>query len=389
MSSFHLAHFNQPSYSHLDSDNNSVYDAHKSQIPYDPPKAVTPQPFEITLDPRAAKRLDALRPRRLQPASARWAEFAPELTNLLFTVAFVGLGIAVIRLKGQPESRWSDKVVSATKIAPSLFPILFSAVLGNALKVWAHYKVERGALVGTLEQLMGSQTVASTIKSIYVLRAFGLYTLILIPLWAFNPLGSQASFRSVYLREIFSEGTRPYSFQNSSIDYEIDQSALGSASGWQSSMPMVRSLYGAALFAPDAGAQYSNGSSDGVTDLINRLGGIKIATAQMATDVWNNVRIPEIRTLPDYDPNNVNQWIDVPRDTMVINYTSIIGLPVRQSNQRAFAGNMTFTTNSSYHDFQACLLNIAFGRLSLRWLANLSSAPIGRTLPSTPSPIHG
>jgi hypothetical protein len=271
---------------------------------------------------------------------------------LLFTIAFVGLGIAVIKLKGQPESDWSDKVVSATRIAPSLFPILFSAVLGNALKVWAHFKVERGSTLGSLEQLMGSQTVASAIKSIYVLRAFGLYTMILLPLWAFNPLGSQASFRSVYLREEFQAGTRPYSFQNNSLDYEIDQSALGSGSGWQSSMPMVRSLYGAALFAPDAGAQYSNGSSSGFKDLIQRLGGVELATEQMTTDVWNNVRIPEIRTLPSYDAKNTNKWLDVPRDTMVVNYTSVIGLPARQGNPSRFAGNITFAMNSSYHNFK-------------------------------------
>jgi hypothetical protein len=352
MASFPMTHFNQGRYSQLDSDVDSSYDTHKGQTPYDPPKVANSLPFEVSFDKRAAKRLDALRPRALLRPSARWVEFAPEITNLLFTVAFVGLGIAVIKLKGQEESGWSEKVISATRIAPSLFPILFSAVLGNALKVWAHFKVERGASVGALEQLLGSQTVASTIRSIYVLRSFGLYTLILIPLWAFNPLGSQASFRSVYLKEEFQTGTRPYSFQNNSLDYEINQSALGSGSGWQSSMPMVRSLYGAALFAPDAGAQYSNGSSGGFRDLIQRLGGVGLATEQMTTDVWNNVRIPEIRTLQGYNSKHPDQWIDVPRDTMVVNYTSIIGLPVRQGNPSRFAGNITFTTNSSYHDFK-------------------------------------
>lgn len=343
-----MARFSQAGqYRHLDSDTDSSYDAHKISQ-YDAPKA--PQAYQVPIDPRTPTRRDILRPRMLPSAAGRWHEFAPEFTNLLLTVAFVGLGIAVIKLRGQLESDWSDKVVSATKIAPSLFPILFSAVLGNTLKVWAHYKVERGATIGSLEQLLGSQTVAGTLKNVYVLRAFGVYTLLLIPLWAFNPLGSQASFRSVYLKEQFSSGTRLHSYQNNSFNYEAEQSALGSASGWESSQPMVRSLYGAALFSPDAGAQYSNGSADGFDDLIRRLGGVEQAFD--GTDLWQNVRVPDITTLPGYDAKNASAWVDVPRDAQVVNYTSIIGLPARDADA-SFSGNLSFAVNSSYHDFKA------------------------------------
>jgi hypothetical protein len=35
-------------------------------------------------------------------------------------------------------------VIQASKIAPSIWPIVFSGVLGNALRSFADWKVERG-----------------------------------------------------------------------------------------------------------------------------------------------------------------------------------------------------------------------------------------------------
>ena len=78
----------------------------------------------------------------------------------------------------------------------------------NVVKVHAHFKVERGATMGSLEQLMGSQTVGSTAKSVDMMRAFGLYSLVLIPIWAFSSLGSQVSFRGVYLTLELATGVR-------------------------------------------------------------------------------------------------------------------------------------------------------------------------------------
>jgi hypothetical protein len=57
---------------------------------------------------------------------------------------FVVLGAFVVHLKDQQESAWSIQVIQATRIAPSLWPILFSGILGNAIRALADWRVERG-----------------------------------------------------------------------------------------------------------------------------------------------------------------------------------------------------------------------------------------------------
>jgi hypothetical protein len=54
------------------------------------------------------------------------------------------LGALVVSLKDRPESYWSMRIVQATRIAPSLWPILFSGILGNAVRHFANWRVERG-----------------------------------------------------------------------------------------------------------------------------------------------------------------------------------------------------------------------------------------------------
>jgi hypothetical protein len=54
------------------------------------------------------------------------------------------LGICVVRLTGKEKSTWSVQIIQATLIAPSVWPIAFSGILGNALRSFADWRVERG-----------------------------------------------------------------------------------------------------------------------------------------------------------------------------------------------------------------------------------------------------
>jgi hypothetical protein len=54
------------------------------------------------------------------------------------------LGAFVASLQGKFESKWSNQVVQVTKIAPSVWPVVFSGILGNAIRALADWKVERG-----------------------------------------------------------------------------------------------------------------------------------------------------------------------------------------------------------------------------------------------------
>lgn len=61
----------------------------------------------------------------------------------------------------------------------------------------ARWKLEKGATLGLLEQLIGSRTVGSTFITQISLGKFNILGLVLLSLWAFSPLGSQAVLRTV------------------------------------------------------------------------------------------------------------------------------------------------------------------------------------------------
>jgi hypothetical protein len=54
------------------------------------------------------------------------------------------LGACVVNLEGEVQSRWGTRVIQATRIAPSLWPIMFSGVVGNALRAFADWRLEHG-----------------------------------------------------------------------------------------------------------------------------------------------------------------------------------------------------------------------------------------------------
>lgn len=98
--------------------------------------------------------------------SSGWHLLLPELLNLVFATLFWGmkaprsfaipeflqlgtvLAISIISLKDKPESPWATKVVEATRIAPSLWPVLFAVILGNAIKCYARWRAENGIALG-------------------------------------------------------------------------------------------------------------------------------------------------------------------------------------------------------------------------------------------------
>lgn len=67
-----------------------------------------------------------------------------ELLGIIISILFLVLGAFIVSLRGQMESKWSKQIIQATRIAPSVWPILFSGVLGNAVRRFANWRAERG-----------------------------------------------------------------------------------------------------------------------------------------------------------------------------------------------------------------------------------------------------
>ena len=61
---------------------------------------------------------------------------------------FVAMGVTTADLDGKPLSRWGETVQRATLLGPTIFPIMFAALVGSTLKTIARFRAEHGAKLG-------------------------------------------------------------------------------------------------------------------------------------------------------------------------------------------------------------------------------------------------
>lgn len=50
----------------------------------------------------------------------------------------------MVALRGRIETDASKRIIELAGLITTLWPILFATILGNAIKAYANYKVERG-----------------------------------------------------------------------------------------------------------------------------------------------------------------------------------------------------------------------------------------------------
>jgi len=111
------------------------------------------------------------------------------------------------------------------RLGPTIFPILFAALVGRTFKNIARLTAERGAKLGNLELLVASQSIWGTIESQYLLRKLSIVSI----LWAMSPLGGQASLR------LLSRGEDPI-FSRVAIKYLASAPLNIDITMWQTSI---------------------------------------------------------------------------------------------------------------------------------------------------------
>jgi hypothetical protein len=144
--------------------------------------------------------------------------------------------------------------------------------------------------------------MASSVIIIFRWSIFRYSSIALLILWAFNPLGSQASFRGVTLQSNTgtSQGQNRY-FSTNVTNLVYPFIDLGSS--------MTRALYSSMLFDYTASTQYVDPTDTVRDDTITILGGEGSAAIQAAMDIRGNVQIPNLKYLPEYDSNSPYQWL--------------------------------------------------------------------------------
>ncbi|KAJ2903862.1 hypothetical protein MKZ38_009245 [Zalerion maritima] len=318
-----------------------------------------------------------------------------ELLNLLLAMGFLVVGFLIASLNGKTESKYAEQIVEMSLTLPTLWPIVFAAVVGSTVKTWAHYKVERGIQLSRLEALMGSQTLAGTIKTILLQRSISISTFTLLVVWVFSPLGSQAFLRGISLHKEYETGTAPLTFLNYTLAELIDLApALVGSSGFASDGPAWSLLYGSMATSGDIGLEVTNisdtamtyGSAadlypENVTDwhadfetVVRRVGGVANAALSSAQDTWANVKIPNLRRLEGYDGGEADKWVHVPWRDRPVDHASLVGFPVR-GIEKEFSGNLTFQTTYTYYGFDCDSWNTS------DWVDDRANLSARRTAP--------
>jgi len=257
------------------------------------------------------------------------------------------LGVKLAMLNGAQDSSQARQIIHLSRLVPSFWPLLFSAALSSALRSLARWQSEKGATVRFLEFLMLSQTVFGTVRAVFLLRVLSPCAIILLALWSISPLGSQASFRGVYMQENLYTGVLDIPISHAPTGYFRESSTLKFQANNLSRMGITR--YPSAIYLPEAYTQYSNGTGAQFNAKSSFLEG---QYGSLGEDVWRNVRIPHIFSLPGYDDSRMDEWLAVP-DDQIVNFTSLIGIPFG-SRPRNLIGNTSFVMNSSHHEFQVC-----------------------------------
>ncbi|KAE8364635.1 hypothetical protein BDV27DRAFT_145142 [Aspergillus caelatus] len=282
------------------------------------------QPESSTLSESQAQRLidTSAAPSSLkQPSQGRqlrsnkW-QLIFDILSAISALPFVALALVAIvyNSRSVDERDWDDLQI-AMKTSVTVFPLIFSAVIGRAIRQIAKQNLERGSTLGRLEQLSKSTTVFGAISTPLMLKSWNILALVLVLIWLVSPLGGQAS---LYL--ISPQSLEHVELQE--VQY-LDINGLSKAPNLTSFPRLTDALeavFLACLIAP-------------------------VSVKEADSDAWGNVKIPLLRSLVRNNTAQSEGWFEPAGNK--ITHSSLIGVPMFGISSR---GNSTFQLQTSYID---------------------------------------
>ncbi|KAF4556795.1 Hypothetical protein D9617_1g086770 [Elsinoe fawcettii] len=270
---------------------------------------------------------------------------------------FIILAAVAFRLDGRPvvspapryyrpdylpiEDKLGKTAEEAARLGPTIFPVLFAAIVGSALKVFARFSAERSSQkLGILEMLLGSRTVLSTIECQLLLRRLTWLGVTLMFLWSLSPLGGQASLR------LLSRDTEILRGNQSVIYSNTLASGLYRRLAWKDSS----SLWG---MDGASGPYMSNTEFPALQTTLLASMNASPATQAAPQDLWNNVRIPRLSRLSNISADDAG-WKSIPAGLTKLDYASMTGVPmsVMWPRGQTISQNLTlqFSVEYSYQE---------------------------------------
>ncbi|KUJ21601.1 uncharacterized protein LY89DRAFT_778016 [Mollisia scopiformis] len=278
-------------------------------------------PENTKYDPRSAPKINGREtptwsgvPQSLRRTTRRrWQDAAIDVLAILASMPFFALASALIWVDGEEVGKGKDNSLEQLiKGAATLFPLVFSVVVGRTMIKIASWKAGRGTSIGFLERLLGSRTVGGTIITAIGLRSFTIGSLILILLWLLSPLGSQSVLRILSTTDRSTNSTTNITYINSRQQSYAGQVEMNN---WSNGLASVVS---ASLLAPE-----------------------EVKSSSM--DTWGNVKIPLFSSLSNISEDD-NGWRQIPQSDFSLVHSSLLGIPVSDVGN----GNSTFNLESTY-----------------------------------------
>lgn len=137
----------------------------------------------------------------------------------------------------------------------------------------------------------------------------------------------------------------PASYPKNDLSSYLQEGLFGSISGQDSLVSKYHAIVAAAFSARDIGLLQANGSSRDFDKTVQRAGGASEAIRLTKRDLWQNVRIPLLHMLPEYQ-EETRDWVEVPSN-MIPEYSSIIGVSTREFPSTN-AANTSFIIQTNY-----------------------------------------
>jgi hypothetical protein len=193
---------------------------------------------------------------------------------------------------------YGNKLKQTLLLSPTIFPLIFAALMGRFFRHLGVYLAERGTTLGRLEQLVGCQSVFSALERQITMRAWSIVGLFSILVWLLSPVGGQSALRLLDTenKNVSSIATVRYLNPGTAM-----QSSLEGASDLNSARATYTSIFLAALLSS---SKYQDTSMD----------------------LWGNVKLPLWR---DIENHTSSEWKPVYNDDTGGNATfgSLIGVP--------------------------------------------------------------
>ncbi|RAQ52716.1 hypothetical protein AFGD_004764 [Aspergillus flavus] len=256
--------------------------------------------------------------RPLEPRQLRYNKWQLmfDLLSAISALPFVALALVamIFNSRSVDEHDWDDLQI-AMKTSVTIFPLIYSAVIGRAIRQIAKQNLERGSTLGRLEQLNKSTTVFGAISTPLILKSWNILGLVLVLIWLISPLGGQASLYLIHPQTLEH-------VERQEVQY-LDINGLSKAPNLSSFPRLTNALeamFLACLIAP-------------------------VSVKEADSDAWGNAKIPLLRSLVRNNTAQSEGWFKPAGNN--ITYSSLVGVPMFGISSR---GNSTFQLQTSYID---------------------------------------